>query len=69
MGLQFRTPGSLNMDMQAHALSKRISAQMVVCMCIASHLKEYDVNRASHGDIFMTWVVVYDTSDISIEGI
>ena len=42
---------------------------MFVCMHIGSCLKEYDIIRASHGDVVVKWVVADDISDISIEGI
>ena len=48
---------------------QRISTQMVVCMKVGSHLKEYDVIRVSQGDVSVMWVVVHDMGDISIEGI
>ena len=48
---------------------QRISAQTVVCMHVGSHLKEYDIIRASHGDISVMWVVAYDTIDVRIERI
>ena len=48
---------------------QRISTQKVVHMYISSCLKEYDIIKASHGDMTVTWVVAYDISDVSIEGI
>ena len=45
---------------------QRISTQMFVCMHFGSHLNEYDAIRMSHGNVL---VIVYDISDISIEGI
>ena len=46
-----------------------ISTQMFVCMYIGSCLKEYDVMGISHGGVSVMWVVVYDISDVSIEGV
>ena len=48
---------------------QRVTTEMVVCMHISSHLKEYDIIRASDGDVSVTWVVMYDTSDIRTGGI
>ena len=42
---------------------------MVVSMCVGPYLKEYYVIGASHDDVSVMWIVVYDTSNVSIVGI
>ena len=38
-------------------------------MHVSSHLKQYDVIEASHGDVLATLMTAYDVIDISIEGV